>query len=896
MKNYIEIFENMFDKQWLTNNILDLYKIERKQTFPAYQKAAEFTYNLMTSCGIDSEIINFPADGKTIYQDKCMPIGWDISNATLSLISDIPGISDPVIADYCREPLTIVKHSVSTPPEGIVVNIITEAQMLAGEDVTGALVLLNQGVRPRGEIVRTILDLGAIGWVSDNLEDPHSTPDSVSWMNAGTERNSWHVQAGDRDFISFQITPRIGLELRNACEHGLITAKIVSDGKRYETNLPAVTGLLKGEDDREIWLVSHMYEPLIDDNANGVVGSIAIVDAIKKLREEGKLNLKYSIRLVFAAEMYGVAAVAEYFGGDLSKKTIGSINTDGITSSFDKSKNKSYAAKKAPDHPGFAGNILLNKVCDQLLEIHPEFTVSKWNNYYGDDCFISDPTIGCPSVWLEYELRGGYHHNSWLDEKVFDIDATVQHLALSAAWVRAMAAMDENEIKELLPYAINKANEAIEFASEQSIRSGCGEADRLNFIVNREKSKIENLSLWGDWNDISDALNMIVTPSPKKALIADIPQNWYNYSEKFIFKRLTRGFPHDLKKLSKERRSPMPGGILYNDIANIVSRIDGKKNLKTIINETEWDIGKIFDDSIIKKYLRTLFMLADAGYLDILETNPITQKDITEALKNLGVHSGETILVHSALTEVGYIEGGVNSVIYGLRNAVGKNGTILAPAFTSPYIYFDGRVNKSIKYRPYDTRPDGHLRDQGIYTGILPQIMLKEPDSSRSGHSTHEWVAIGEQAKEVTSGHGFTDAPAGETSPLKKALDADGSVVFFGCGINSNTFIHYIETVADAPFLHNAVISYIDANNKTRSAMIRQHLPGHRSFYQRFEGSFYKNAIERGLKIYEQKLGMATLYRIKLRELYDIGIEMFKENPLATLCDDPDCTYCKKFR
>ena len=289
-------------------------------------------------------------------------------------------------------------------------------------------------------------------------------------------------------------------------------------------------------------------------------------------------------------------------------------------------------------------------------------------------------------------------------------------------------------------------------------------------------------------------------------------------------------------------------------------------------------------------------MLAEAGYLKLNAANPITKNDLTDALKALGVEKGETLLVHSALSELGYIDGGVDSVIGSLRDAVGENGTVLAPAFTTPYIYFDGRVNKSIKYRPYDTRPNGLLRDKSIYTGILPRKMLTERDSARSGHSTHEWVVIGANAEKYISGHGFLDAPTGETSPLQNALKADGSVVFLGCGINSNTFIHYIETIAKAPYLQNAVISYIDENGKTCSAMINQHLPGHRSFYQRFEGDFYKEAIKRGLHIHEQELGLTTIYRIKLRELYDIGMEMFKNDPLATLCNNPDCTYCRKFR
>jgi len=895
MKDYIKNFENMFDKSWLTEHIINLYKIERKQTFPAYQEAAKYTYDLLKNSGIDAEIIDFPADGKTVYQDKCMPIGWDVSTMKMTLLTPVAGISDPIIADFEKEPLMAVKHSVSTPPEGIVANLVTEAQMLAGEDVRGAFVLLNQAVRPRGEVIRTLLDLGALGWVSDNLEDPHTTPDSVSWMNAGTEHNSWHVQAGDRDFISFQITPRVGLNLRNACEHGPIKVHVVSDGRRYETTFPAVTGLLKGEDSREIWVVSHMYEPLIDDNANGVVGSIALLKAIKQLADEGKIHLRYSIRLVFAGEMYGVAALAEHFGGDLSKRTIGGLNTDGITSSFDKSKNKCFAAKEAPDLPGFAGNIILNKISEQFIENHPDYTIDEWDNYYGDDCFISDSTVGCPCVWIEYVLRGGYHHNSWLDESVFDIDATVTHLAYSAAWVRAMAAMTEEEARALLPSAIHYANEKLRKASTQEIRSETDEFSRMEFLYNREKSKIENLSLWGDISDISKALEGLCKPDLSAKKI-NKEQDWYEYTANFIFTRLTRGFPHDLVKLPKERRKPMPGSILYNKIANIVSRLDGTKTLKAIIDETEWDLGVIFDESTIKDYFRTLTMLSDAGYLKVEIKNPLNEKDMADAFRKLGISDGETLLVHSALSGLGYLPGGAKTAINALRTAVGENGTILAPAFTRPYIAFEGTLNKNYNYRPYDKRKDGEFRDKNIYTGALPKAMLKEPDMARSNHSTHEWVAIGANATKLTSGHGFLDAPTGVTSPLKKALDADGSVLFLGCGINSNTFIHYVETLVNAPYLQSALVSYIDDDGAKKVDIIKQHLPGHRSFYSAFDGEFYKEAIKRGLHIYEHPFGMATLYRIKLREIYDIAMSMFRENPLATLCSDPNCTYCRKFR
>ena len=896
MKDFIGIFEAMFDKTWLREHILSLYRLERPQTFPAYQRAAAYTYDLLRAEGFSAELLNFPADGKTTWQDKRAPLGWDVSTMRLSLVTKVAGITDPVLADYSREPLSAVKHSVATPPEGITADLVTEAQMKAGEDVRGCFVLLNQATRPRGQVVRTLLDLGALGWVSDYLEDPHTTPDSVSWINAGTEHNSWHVQAGDRDFISFQITPRTGLALRAACESGPVKVHALSDGRRYETELPVITGLLPGEDPREVWIVSHMYEPLIDDNANGVIGSIAILKALRQLRDAGELRLRYSVRVVFAAEMYGYAAYAEHLGGDLSGRVIGALNTDGITSSFDKSSQKLYAAKEAPDLPGCVGNLVLRLVTDQELAHHPDFQVIPLDNYYGDDCFLSDATLGCPTVWIEYMLRSGYHHNSWLDESKFDVDATVLHLAYSAAWVRAMAAMEPEEVAALLPDALRRSRETLEKAAKAPLRPGSDGKAKMEFLWQREAARLRQLSLWGDSAGIGEALKQLPVPECSGA-VADMPQAWFEYAGSFVFGRAQRGFPHDLVKLPRQQRKAMPGSILYNMVADPVARMDGKKTLRRLIEETEWDRGILIDDATVKSWLRLFLYLAEGGYFTCEAASPVTEEDILAALEQVGVRKGDTLLVHSGLSNLGYLEGGTAAVIAALRKAVGASGTFLAPAFNRPYKTFEGRLTRDLTYRPYDTRPRGEFRDTNITTGALPRAMLREADACRSGHCTHEWVAIGGEAEEIVRGHGLLDAPAGDTSPMKKALERGGSVLFLGCGINSNTFLHFVETAAGASYLKNALVGWIDGEGREHTDLIPNHLPGHRSFYGAPEASgFYREAKRRGLTVHEAPLGMGKLCRMELAQLWEIGMDMFREDPCATLCTDPECTFCRKHR
>ncbi len=368
--------------------------------------------------------------------------------------------------------------------------------------------------------------------------------------------------------------------------------------------------------------------------------------------------------------------------------------------------------------------------------------------------------------------------------------------------------------------------------------------------------------------------------------------SWYEYADNFVFGRVGRGFPHDQVKLPLAERKVLPGYILYGEIADIFSRMDGEKTFKTLIDEVEWDKNLYFTENEIKKNIYCCIFLAEAGYLTIKAKTAVTEEDMIASLKALGVKQGETILVHSSLSGIGYIPGGADTVIKALSNAVGEEGTFLVPAFARPYVMFDGEVNKSIVFRPYDTRPDGALRDKTISTGVLAKTMVKRSDVHRSGHATHEWVAIGKDAKDAVSGHGLLDPPAGRTSPLAKVLEKKGSVVFFGCSIASNTFLHYLEEIAtDIP--KPGVIQYIDADGERKTGFIPRQYPGNRDFYYMPDSKFYAEAVRRGLKIHTAKCGIGTLYRMELENLYEVGMEMIRENPNATVGDKG--TIRKKF-
>ena len=110
----------------------------------------------------------------------------------------------------------------------------------------------------------------------------------------------------------------MGDKLREACAQGEVEVLAESNARRYEGEIDAVCGYVKGKSEKEIWLIAHLFEPFFADNSVSVVMAIEIAKQIKKL---GVPN--FSLRLVFSAETYGLAAVWDHYKDTLRGKVLG---------------------------------------------------------------------------------------------------------------------------------------------------------------------------------------------------------------------------------------------------------------------------------------------------------------------------------------------------------------------------------------------------------------------------------------------------------------------------------------------------------------------------------------------------------------------------------------------
>lgn len=177
--------------------------------------------------------------------------------------------------------------------------------------------------------------------------------------------------------------------------------------------------------------------------------------------------------------------------------------------------------------------------------------------------------------------------------------------------------------------------------------------------------------------------------------------------------------------------------------------------------------------------------------------NPHTLFTITQDLQNIGLRRGDTVIVHSAMSKVGWIVGGAETLIDALMKVIAPNGTLVMPTHSSqnsdPSYWENPPVPKDwwpiIRSQMPPYRPEV-TPTRGI--GTLPELFRRYPNVIRSSHPQFSFAAWGEYAQQITADHAI-EVEMGEGSPLAKLYDLDAKVLLIGVTHANNTSLHLAE-------------------------------------------------------------------------------------------------------
>jgi aminoglycoside 3-N-acetyltransferase len=190
-------------------------------------------------------------------------------------------------------------------------------------------------------------------------------------------------------------------------------------------------------------------------------------------------------------------------------------------------------------------------------------------------------------------------------------------------------------------------------------------------------------------------------------------------------------------------------------------------------------------------------------------TGPMcTRESLAAEFREMGVLPGETLLVHSSLSSLGWVCGGPAAVVQALLDALGDEGTLAVPTHSgdnsdpakwgNPPVPEAWWADIRASMPPYDPRT---TPSRGV--GVIPETVRNWPGAVRSAHPQTSFAALGPRATAIVDGHTL-DCQLGERSPLARLEEAGARILLLGVSFSTCTAFHLAEYRIPAPQADNS--------------------------------------------------------------------------------------------
>lgn len=240
------------------------------------------------------------------------------------------------------------------------------------------------------------------------------------------------------------------------------------------------------------------------------------------------------------------------------------------------------------------------------------------------------------------------------------------------------------------------------------------------------------------------------------------------------------------------------------------------------------------------------------------------KEDLKSHLAALGIAPADTLLVHSSLKSVGLVDGGADAVLDAFSEAV-SGGLLIFPTHTW------NRVSPSVPYDPTETPS---------CNGALTELFRKRPGVVRSLHPTHSVAALGAGAAAYTAGEEAAGTPCPRNGCWGRLYDWDAKILFLGCGIRYNTFLHSVEEWLDIPDRLAAEAVTIQTRLPDGRLLPRRYR-GHHSSFGDVSATFGKLELpmlqKRMLRF--GYVGGAPTFVMRAKDAADLTVEYLQRDP-----------------
>ena len=161
----------------------------------------------------------------------------------------------------------------------------------------------------------------------------------------------------------------------------------------------------------------------------------------------------------------------------------------------------------------------------------------------------------------------------------------------------------------------------------------------------------------------------------------------------------------------------------------------------------------------------------------------VTETQIIDTLKILGVKPGDSLLIHSALQYLGRPTNGLRMYFVALRTCLGPDGTIAVPTFNFSFA-------RGERYDP--------KKSASIGMGTFSEYVRQLPEAHRSTHPMQSLAVIGRHAEALTE----CDTPSAfdPGSAFEYMVELDFKILLLGADVNAISLLHLSEQRAEVPY------------------------------------------------------------------------------------------------
>ncbi|NQZ70759.1 MAG: AAC(3) family N-acetyltransferase, partial [Lentisphaeria bacterium] len=242
-----------------------------------------------------------------------------------------------------------------------------------------------------------------------------------------------------------------------------------------------------------------------------------------------------------------------------------------------------------------------------------------------------------------------------------------------------------------------------------------------------------------------------------------------------------------------------------------------------------------------------------------ISTRPVIKSsDLSRAFKQVGVKPGMTLMVHTGVSQFGYLDMGMTGLINQLEKAVGIKGTLCMPTHS---LSFSGS-------NPYNKK-------KSISTvGALTNAFIRMPDVYRSAHPTHSVACKGPKATALIKGHHAACPPQGETGFWGNFL-ADDAWVLMMAPMGTNTLIHLAENLEGIPTPAGFIPKKKDGKWQHREC---PNMPMNTHWFDKVH-----DLLDRKKLLKRVVLGESEIVLMRAQDVIDAATVILKKNPYIVL-------------